>query len=132
MSNVPEGAQLSEDGQYWWDGENWQQVEGANANENEGNENENNDNTDADAAEVTVNDVTPVNDSGVEPGDETLIDERLKPFFEPDYDGVEDDSSYAEQGEVMDDSQATGGGTNSNENQSNENQSGDNDNQEGN
>jgi hypothetical protein len=26
MSNVPEGAQISEDGQWWWDGENWQQV----------------------------------------------------------------------------------------------------------
>jgi hypothetical protein len=28
MSNVPEGAQLSEDGQWWWDGSNWQPVEG--------------------------------------------------------------------------------------------------------
>lgn len=27
MSNVPEGAQLSEDGQWWWDGEAWQSVE---------------------------------------------------------------------------------------------------------
>jgi hypothetical protein len=26
MSNVPEGAQLSDDGQWWWDGENWQAV----------------------------------------------------------------------------------------------------------
>lgn len=26
MSNVPEGAQLSDDGQWWWDGENWQLV----------------------------------------------------------------------------------------------------------
>lgn len=29
MSNVPEGAQLSEDGQWWWDGDQWQAVEGA-------------------------------------------------------------------------------------------------------
>jgi hypothetical protein len=28
VSNVPEGAQLSEDGQWWWDGSEWQQVEG--------------------------------------------------------------------------------------------------------
>jgi hypothetical protein len=28
MSNVPEGAQLSDDGQWWWDGSNWQPVEG--------------------------------------------------------------------------------------------------------
>ena len=28
MSNVPEGAQVSDDGQWWWDGTNWQPVEG--------------------------------------------------------------------------------------------------------
>lgn len=33
MSNVPEGAQLSEDGQWWWDGENWQPVEGGEGGE---------------------------------------------------------------------------------------------------
>ena len=27
MSNTPEGAQLSDDGQWWWDGENWQPVD---------------------------------------------------------------------------------------------------------
>ena len=27
MSNVPEGAQLSDDGQWWWDGAQWQAVE---------------------------------------------------------------------------------------------------------
>lgn len=26
MSNVPDGAQLSEDGQTWWDGQQWQPV----------------------------------------------------------------------------------------------------------
>jgi hypothetical protein len=119
MSNVPEGAQLSEDGQYWWDGENWQLVEGAGGNEN----------SNAETTEVSAEDLTPVNDTGVEPGDENLIDERLKPYFEPDYDSVEDDASYAEQDAVMDDSQATGGGGNSNENESNENE---NENQEGN
>lgn len=90
MSNVPEGAQLSDDGQYWWDGENWQAVEGA--------------------GEVTAEQLTPVGDSGVEPGDESLLTEELKPYFEPDYDSVEDDSTYAEQGETLDDSQYTGSG----------------------
>lgn len=28
MSNVPDGAQLSEDGNYWWDGTQWQSVHG--------------------------------------------------------------------------------------------------------
>lgn len=27
MSNVPDGAQLSDDGQWWWDGNQWQAVE---------------------------------------------------------------------------------------------------------
>ena len=125
MSNVPEGAQLSDDGQYWWDGENWQLVEGA-AGAGETAESESGG---TESAEVTADDLTPVNDTGVEPGDENLIDEKLKPYFEPDYDGIEDDYSYAEQDAVMDDSQATGGG-NSNENESNENES--TDNQEGN
>ena len=28
MPNVPDGAQLSDDGQWWWDGSNWQPVSG--------------------------------------------------------------------------------------------------------
>jgi hypothetical protein len=28
MSNAPDGAQLSEDGQWWWDGTQWQAVDG--------------------------------------------------------------------------------------------------------
>ncbi|MEO5724993.1 MAG: hypothetical protein ABIQ39_13390 [Ilumatobacteraceae bacterium] len=28
MSNVPEGAQLSDDGQWYWDGSEWKAVEG--------------------------------------------------------------------------------------------------------
>jgi hypothetical protein len=27
MSDVPEGAQISDDGQWWWDGENWQPID---------------------------------------------------------------------------------------------------------
>jgi hypothetical protein len=27
MANIPEGALRSDDGQYWWDGENWQPVD---------------------------------------------------------------------------------------------------------
>ena len=29
MSDVPDGAQISDDGQWWWDGDNWQAVAGA-------------------------------------------------------------------------------------------------------
>ena len=28
MSNPPDGAQISDDGQWWWDGEQWQPIEG--------------------------------------------------------------------------------------------------------
>lgn len=27
MANIPEGAQRSDDGHYWWDGERWQLVD---------------------------------------------------------------------------------------------------------
>lgn len=27
MSNIPDGAQLSDDGNYWWDGSQWQPVQ---------------------------------------------------------------------------------------------------------
>jgi hypothetical protein len=102
MSNVPEGAQLSDDGQYWWDGETWQPVEGAN------DPNDPNSPGATEPAQITPEELEPVGDQGVEPGDENLLDERLKPYFEPDYDGVEDDYSFAEQAETMDDSQYTG------------------------
>lgn len=36
MSEIPEGAQLSEDGQYWWDGSEWQPVEGGEGGGGEG------------------------------------------------------------------------------------------------
>ena len=105
MSNVPEGAQLSDDGQWWWDGEQWQSVQGGAGNENR--PAGDNDNTNA---EVTAEELQRLNDNNAEPGDENQLDERLKPYFQPDYDGVADDTSYAEQAESMDDSQATGGG----------------------
>ncbi|HEY7628167.1 MAG TPA: hypothetical protein VH761_13920 [Ilumatobacteraceae bacterium] len=108
MSNVPEGAQLSEDGQWWWDGQQWQAVEGGSggaAPDSSGSGTPPSDST----SEVTAEELQPINDTGTEPGDENQLDERKKPYFEPDYDGAADDTSYAEQAETMDDSQATGG-----------------------
>lgn len=37
MTEVPEGAQLSDDGQWWWDGQDWQAVpqEGASGDDRE-------------------------------------------------------------------------------------------------
>jgi hypothetical protein len=106
MSNVPDGAQLSDDGQWWWDGEQWQPVEGGSAAPGSGSSAAPPGDSDS---EVTAEELQPVNDTGTEPGDENQLDERKKPFFEPDYDGAADDTSYAEQAETMDDSQYTGG-----------------------
>jgi hypothetical protein len=36
MSNMPEDAQLSEDGQWWWDGSQWQPVPGGGAGDDSG------------------------------------------------------------------------------------------------
>jgi hypothetical protein len=38
MANIPEGAQRSEDGHWWWDGEQWQPVDEAAAAGAEGDE----------------------------------------------------------------------------------------------
>jgi hypothetical protein len=38
MSEVPEGAQLSDDGFYWWDGTDWQLVDQTGADQQAGNE----------------------------------------------------------------------------------------------
>ena len=37
MSEVPDGAQLSDDGNWWWDGEQWQPVSGGEAGSAESN-----------------------------------------------------------------------------------------------
>jgi hypothetical protein len=122
MSEMPQGAQLSDDGNYWWDGASWQLVPGADAAAGAaapaGSE------APAGGGDVTADDLTPVGDTGVEPGDESKLDERLKPYFEPDYDSVEDDTSYAEQAEAMDDSQYTGSSGTSSSSQSSAGESG--------
>jgi hypothetical protein len=108
MSNVPDGAQLSDDGQWWWDGANWQPVNPGDGSSPAG---------DSDStADITPEELQRVNDNNVEPGDENQLDERLRPYFEPDFDGIADDTSYAEQAETMDDSQYTGGNADSNAN----------------
>ena len=77
---VPEGAQLSEDGHYWWDGSDWQPVAGAGANgAADGGSN----------GEVTADEL-----SQIQSADQ--ISERFQPYFQPDYDKVPDDESWAE------------------------------------
>ena len=92
MADIPQGAQFSEDGNYWWDGSQWQPVENSAAQASE-------------STEVTAEQLEPVGDIGAEPGSEDLINEQLKPYFQPDVDGVPDDASEAELSEMLDDSQ---------------------------
>ena len=40
MSDIPEGAQRSEDGQWWWDGAQWQPVSGQQSGSGQGELNE--------------------------------------------------------------------------------------------
>jgi hypothetical protein len=78
MSNVPEGAQLSEDGNYYWDGEAWQPVQGGGADsgggggESGGGEG---------GGEVTAADLEPIGDTGTDPGDESKMTDQTKPYF---------------------------------------------------
>jgi hypothetical protein len=112
MSNMPDGAQLSDDGQWWWDGENWQPVAG---NANDPNSN------DGTSPEASQEDVQSVNDSGTDPGDESKLDDKLKPYFQPDYDNAPDDDSWAEVPEALDDSQYTNDNSNTADSNSNAN-----------
>jgi hypothetical protein len=76
---VPEGAQLSEDGHYWWDGSEWKPVDGAAAAATNGGQ---------------TGDVTHAELAAIQSEDQ--IEERHKPYFQPDYDKVPDDDSWAE------------------------------------
>ena len=109
MSNVPEGAQLSDDQQWWWDGENWQPVGGNDPNAAAGNQP---DAAGGNAGEASQEELQAVNDNGTDPGDESKLDDKLKPYFQPDYDSAPDDDSWAEVAEALDDSQYTNDNSN--------------------
>ena len=79
MSSVPEGAQLSPDGHYWWDGTEWKPIDSAAAGATNGGHN----------GDVTQEELLAIKH-------EDQIEERHKPYFQPDYDKVPDDNSWAE------------------------------------
>ncbi len=85
-------TQYSEDGHYWWDGEQWQPVESQSSQET----------TD----EAPIEAIRQVGDEGAEPGDRDLLEE-LREYFEPDKDDVEEHGD-AEVVASLDDSQFTG------------------------
>ncbi|HEX9258740.1 MAG TPA: hypothetical protein VF855_04325 [Acidimicrobiales bacterium] len=115
MSNVPDGAQLSDDGQWYWDSDSneWKAVEGGSGesggapapgtspSEGAGG-----------TAEPTEEELRAVGDTGAEPGDaDKAGTEKLKPYFQQET--GDEDSSYGDAGEVLDDSQFTGEGESS-------------------
>lgn len=100
MAPVPEGAQRSEDGYYWWDGAAWQPIPedertasaagSAGADGSDGMSHE-------ELAQITS---------------EEQLDDKSKPYFQPDPDKYPDDSSAAEGADVLSDEpaeNATGG-----------------------
>jgi hypothetical protein len=72
MSN--DELQLSDDGEFWWDGEEWQPVRAALEQ----------------IGDHSTSDAVGADSLGV-----------LATYFEPDYDSVEDDASNAEVGETV-------------------------------
>jgi hypothetical protein len=94
MPDIPEGAQISEDGNYWWDGSTWQLVDQSQSSTQA---------QPGEAPEVTAEVLQPIGDTGAEPGNEELVTEQTQPYFE----GLdaEDDLAEAELAEVLDDSQ---------------------------
>lgn len=100
MTPVPEGAQRSEDGYYWWDGTTWQQIpedeRAAAAASPAGT-----DGSDGTAAsgEISHEELAQITDV-------SQIDDRSKPYFHPDPDMYPDDASGAESSDVLSDEPA--------------------------
>ena len=100
MAQVPEGAQRSEDGYYWWDGTAWQQVPederdprasgGAAAGAADGV---------AGAAGISHDELAQITTAD-------QLDDRSKPYFQPDADMYPDDASDAEGTDVLSDEPA--------------------------
>lgn len=86
-------TQYSEDGRYWWDGEQWQLVGAQSSQE-----------TDNQALRDAIEQV---GDDGEEPGNKELIEE-LREYFEPDPENGEDDDPRTEVLASLDDTEFTG------------------------
>jgi hypothetical protein len=126
---VPQGAQLSEDGNYWWDGAEWQLVPQAGAAPEtaaahqggaaqggaaqqggaaphagaagQAGAGHQGGAQQAGAGAVTAEELAAITS-------EDQINERVHPYLAPDYDKVPDDTSYAEAGDVLGNEAAAG------------------------
>ena len=96
MAPVPEGAQRSEDGFYWWDGNAWLEVPedervapGADG-QGEMSQGE------MSQGEMSQDELSQITS-------EDQLDDRSTPYFQPDPDMYPDDDSAAEGGDVLSD-----------------------------
>lgn len=93
--DIPLGAEVSEDGLYWWDGSRWQPTNSPA-------------DVRGDSDTQLVEEIRRVADTGELPGDSDLITELLREYFMPDANGVPDDASGAEVSASLDDTAFTG------------------------
>ena len=97
MAQVPAGAQRSDDGYYWWDGTAWQQIpederdSGAAGASGDA----------AGAGGISHDELSRITS-------EDQLDDRSKPYFQPDADMVPDDASDAESADLLSDEPAGG------------------------
>jgi len=105
--HVPAGAQRSEDGYYWWDGAAWQQIP-----EDERGSQASAGTTTAAATATTTTTAAISHDELSQITTEDQLDDRSKPYFQPDADMYADDASNAEGTDILSDEPApdtTGG-----------------------
>jgi hypothetical protein len=105
MTGIPEGAQLSEDGSWWWDGQEWQPVPASAGSESGGAGDEGDV---GQSAEVTAEELQSVGDNEASPAPRDLLTARLMPYFQPNGDDVPDDDSGAELDAALDEDEFTG------------------------
>jgi len=103
MAQVPAGAQRSDDGYYWWDGTAWQQIP---EDERDSPASGGAASADAGAGGISHDELSRITS-------EDQLDDRSKPYFQPDADMYPDDASDAESADILSDEPApdTTGGT---------------------
>jgi hypothetical protein len=104
MAQVPEGAQRSEDGYYWWDGTAWQQVP---EDERDSRASAGSTAAGADGAAGAAGAAGISHDELAQITTADQLDDRSKPYFQPDADMYPDDASDAEGTDVLSDEPAS-------------------------
>jgi hypothetical protein len=100
MAPVPEGAQRSDDGYYWWDGSAWQQIP---EDERTGPASSSASSSDSQSS-ASGNGLS--HEQLAQITSEDQLDEQSKPYFQPDPDKYPDDASDAEGADVLSDEPA--------------------------